>query len=140
VIYTPDCVTYLIRKPFLGRGKGWYTKICLCDSRWPRSVVFKLQRTHALTALMSHVEGRWVGTDERAVYFLEGWEVFLLRRPATQVRQRGEDSLQVHIRDADWTTPLVFTIHHGLGMRDTLWEFTEGGWKDEDLGEDCNSR
>jgi len=130
-IYTPDCVTYLLRKPFLGPRKGWVTQVCLCDSRWSRALAITLQRTRALETLSSHVWDLWVGTDERAVYYLENWNVYLLRLPPTQERQRGEDIVQIHLRDTNWGEPLVFTIHHGLGIRDRLWEFTEGGWKND---------
>lgn len=130
--YTPDCVTYLINTPMRGRPL-WVTRVCLCDSRWPRALTFTLYRTRAVETLRELVGDRWYGTDERGVYFLEGWDVFLLRLPPTREAQKT-DILQVHMRDTTWAEPakaLVFTIYHGLGTRDTLWEFTEGGWKDE---------
>ena len=129
--YELDCVAYLIRTPLHGRPLNPpRIQACLCDTRWPRALGFTLFWTRTRDVLTDHIGDRWTGSNERALHFLDGWDVFLLRLPPTREAQKT-DILQLHLRDINWAKPLVFTIYHGLGTRDTLWEFTEGGWKDE---------
>ena len=133
--YDFDTCATLLRTPMRGRPL-YRTRIIFRDSRWPTTLPFTLWFTRKLEALHAHIGDGWVGTHERSEYDLSGWDVHLHRYPPTREPQLhyargGIDVLRVHVRPVTMDGPLEFAIYHGLGTRDALWEYTEGGWQDE---------
>ena len=111
---------------------------------WPESLRFRLWREGAARDLLVWTSGDyWEHVEPvfnvKLQRFMPGeWSrraigtqsVFLRRLPPKRERQ-DSDIMQIHMQDDGWPETLVFTIYHGFGKRDLLFQYTDGKWEDE---------